>query len=288
MNEAQANESGPHDRSAREDRRWWGVSALVAAATTLLGACRANEARTYNYRDFRTSQYDHDRLPGPHAGQAAIGFEATGLDGETVRLSDFEGKFVVLETGCVTCPAYRQHVAPMNRLAAKYPADEVVFLLLYVREAHPGLFIGAHESMEQKAAAARRLGKRVPAEKRTVIVDDFEGKIHRAYGSMPNMAYLIGPDGTVLFRSDWTHWQQIEELLDDRDNPRVVDAEHHEPSGGSPWTALGVLWEAGPDAVRDVLYETGTMRRAWGRARRYYEENGRLIREPREREAERP
>jgi hypothetical protein len=36
-----------------------------------------------------------------------------------------------------------------------------------------------------------------------VAVDDVDGTLHRALGPKPNSAYLIRPDGTILFRSHW-------------------------------------------------------------------------------------
>jgi len=195
------------------------------------------------------------------------------------RLSDYRGKFIVLETASITCPAYRQHVQPMNDLAQKYAdAEDLVFLVLYVREAHPGGRIGQHVSLEQKLELARQFDTRVPNERRALLVDDLEGTAHRAYGSMPNMAYIIGPDFRVLFRSDWTHVTMIDDILSRRREMPIVDAEHHDPGSGSFITSMAVLLEGGPGAIVDVILDSGPMSSAWRRADNYYATHGTLKR----------
>ncbi len=53
---------------------------------------------------------------------------------------------------------------------------------------------------------------------RTLLVDDVDGKMHQAYGAMPNSVYLIGSDGVIAHRADWLNpgilEQQIEVLLE--------------------------------------------------------------------------
>jgi hypothetical protein len=57
--------------------------------------------------------------------------------------------------------------------------------------------------MEQKIAHARVFRDRF-AIKRPIVVDDLNGTLHRQFGMLPNMTYLVGRAGRVLFRSDWT------------------------------------------------------------------------------------
>jgi hypothetical protein len=96
---------------------------------------------------------------------------------------------------------------------------------------------------------------------RPVLVDDLAGTGHRLYGLLPNMTYLIGRGGRVLFRADWTDPPTIEQairyLLDARDRRR-------EGLSLKPFYAefLGYRWSsqsafmaglevAGPQAVSD-------------------------------------
>jgi hypothetical protein len=36
-------------------------------------------------------------------------------------------------------------------------------------------------------------------------VDDIDGGLHRALGTKPNSAYLLGRDGVILFRAQWAN-----------------------------------------------------------------------------------
>ena len=53
----------------------------------------------YNYTRFKTSNYDYEKFPGPKAGDKMIDFELHTMEGQSVNLSDYNGKWLVLETG---------------------------------------------------------------------------------------------------------------------------------------------------------------------------------------------
>jgi hypothetical protein len=38
-----------------------------------------------------------------------------------------------------------------------------------------------------------------------VAVDDIDGTLHRAMSPKPNSAYVLAPDGTILFRAQWAN-----------------------------------------------------------------------------------
>jgi hypothetical protein len=97
-------------------------------------------------------------------------------------------------------------------MAREYASKGFNFVFVYVREAHPGENYGAHHSMEQKLAHARAFRKLRNIE-RPILVDDLSGTGHKLYGELPNMTYLIGRGGRVLFRSDWTDPPTIELFL---------------------------------------------------------------------------
>jgi len=88
-------------------------------------------------------------------------------------------------------------------MAHQYADKGIEFLFVYTREAHPGEHYPAHRSFEQKLAQARAFQTLLNVE-RPILVDDFEGTGHRQYGMLPNMTYLVGLGGRVLFRADWT------------------------------------------------------------------------------------
>jgi peroxiredoxin len=175
--------------------------------------------KQYNYESFN----GHNLLKeaartgfrnGPKPGGKAPDFELLSLDGKRVRLSDFEGeKNVVLSFGSATCPFTAASVRGLNQLYEDYAGkDDVVFLFVYVREAHPGERLPAHHSEDDKRRAAEFFRDEEDVEM-TVLVDDIDGHAHRKYGKMPNSTYLIDKSGRVAFRSLWTKASVIGEAL---------------------------------------------------------------------------
>lgn len=92
----------------------------------------------------------------------------------------------------------------MDQMAREF-AEEINFLFVYVREAHPDTHPEwpAHRSMEQKFTHARALRERHQTP-RTIVVDDLEGAVHRVYGGMPNMSWIVDHAGIVAYKAAWT------------------------------------------------------------------------------------
>lgn len=95
---------------------------------------------------------------------------------------------------------------------------------MYTREAHPGEHLGAHRSFEDKLAAARRLRDEIGIS-RQILVDDLEGTVHHAYGLMPNMTWVLGRSGTILYKAMWTSAARVGEFLE-RYEEQAVDLRH--------------------------------------------------------------
>jgi hypothetical protein len=154
----------------------------------------------YNYRRFRARDYEFVPEVGPGAGEV-LDLEARDLAGRDVRLRDLRGQPVVLETGSITCGIYADKVDRWRGVAGEHP--EARFVLLYVREAHPGERTDAHRSWEEKREAASRL----PAqwgEWREIWVDDLDGTAHRMLGALPVMMYILDPEGCIVSRANWS------------------------------------------------------------------------------------
>ncbi|MHA2101614.1 MAG: peroxiredoxin family protein, partial [Candidatus Kariarchaeaceae archaeon] len=103
------------------------------------------EIKTYNYFHFNAKEETKSEFMGPDIGEIAPDFVAYTINGDEIRLSDYKGKTVVIESGSYTCPSFIGYINPMNKLSLQY--SDVEFLVLYVREAHPGSKIGPHQSM---------------------------------------------------------------------------------------------------------------------------------------------
>src|SRR5918993_6049736 len=82
--------------------------------------------------------------------------------------------------------------------------DQVGFLTVYVREAHPGDHYRQPHTFEEKAYLAREYRNRdgIPW---PVAVDDIDGTLHRALDAKPNAAYLVQVDGRIAQRVLWSN-----------------------------------------------------------------------------------
>ncbi len=98
-------------------------------------------------------------------------------------------------------------------MAEEFASHSVGFVFLYTREAHPGENYAHHTSMEQKLSHARDMAKK-RSMKRPMLVDDLEGSLHRAYGRLPNMTYILSAGGVIIYRAAWTDPRTIRMALD--------------------------------------------------------------------------
>jgi hypothetical protein len=124
----------------------------------------------------------------------------------------------------------------------------VAWYFVYTREAHPGEHVGHHGSFETKLANARLLRDEVGI-RRPILVDDLEGTAHRAYGLLPNMTWVIGRGGRILYRADWTSAANVEAFLDRHEAGRA-----RRPSGGtvSPYLSEQIEYR---DVDREAFYD---------------------------------
>ncbi len=47
-----------------------------------------------------------------------------------------------------------------------------------------------------------------------MLVDNLEGDVHRAYGTLPNMTYIMAAGGNIIYRAAWTDERTIRMALD--------------------------------------------------------------------------
>ena len=189
---------------------------------------------------------------GPHPGDPAPDFRLEDLDGNRLRLSALRGSPVVLEFGSYTCPIFSDRAPDMERLASQHPEAE--FLVIVVREAHPGEITGAHTSERQKRQAARRLAVE-EAIRRRVLIDDLEGTVHRAYGGAWNPVYVLDAAGRIAFRRAWNHPAQVARaltaLIEGRPLPRENESVEMAQLPGRAAIGLHLLERGGRSALLD-------------------------------------
>lgn len=175
----------------------------------------------YNYRFYKegVTPWDDFRTSSKiRVGKVAPDFVATDLDSNVITLSSFRGKKnVVLQFGCATCAPFIERVnsgeVGLESLHERYRDKGVEFFIVYVREAHPGSRLTHHDSIQQKRDHAEILktdeNLEIP-----IIVDDLAGTIHRSYGSLPYMIFVINREGIIVHRADRSDPSQLPLVLD--------------------------------------------------------------------------
>jgi peroxiredoxin len=225
----------------------------------------------YNYDRFRREMLQSNDLDrwgrSPEPGDEAPGFELRSLDGEEVELAGYRGKRnVVLTFGSATCPQTAASIGGLKALVKEFRGDDVEFLFLYVREAHPGSEIPPHRSLEAKAQAAMLLREQERIEF-PILVDELGGEVHRRYGALPNASYLVDKGGRIAYRSLATHGPSladaIEELLERQKERGVQHAvvnggeDSVTPSLNTFLNAYRAIERGGYDAVANFRGELG-------------------------------
>ncbi len=142
-----------------------------------------------------------DLGPGDHVPA----FELPTTDGGRIMLGGHSSdrRPVLLVFGSLTCPVTQSAAAGLRELHARH-GNDVRFVVVNVREAHPGASTGQPRSDEQKLRHARAL-RATHGFDFEVAVDDIDGSVHRMFGPRPNSAYILDPDGTILFRAQWAN-----------------------------------------------------------------------------------
>jgi hypothetical protein len=150
-------------------------------------------------RDMRIPRTD----PGP--GDPVPNFHVTSTDGATIDKANLrrDGRPTLIVFGSLTCPVTESAGDGLRELHARY-GDRVRFVLINVREAHPGASTPQPHTDRQKSEHASRLKQhhRLPFE---VATDDLDGTLHRAFGPRPSSAYLVDPSGEITFRAHWSN-----------------------------------------------------------------------------------
>jgi Iodothyronine deiodinase len=89
--------------------------------------------------------------------------------------------------------------------------DEVAFLIVYIREAHPedgwvlasnrreGVAVADPATLEERAAAAHACTARTPT-RIPVALDRVDDEVASRYGGWPDRLYLVGRDGRIAYQ----------------------------------------------------------------------------------------
>ncbi|HRZ39933.1 MAG TPA: redoxin domain-containing protein, partial [Candidatus Omnitrophota bacterium] len=126
--------------------------------------------------------------------QPAPDFVLTDSRGVEHKLSDFKGKYVVLEWTNYDCPFVRKHYDSenMQNLQRTLTADGVIWLS--VNSSAPG---------KQGNFSVEEINQKIDEQKAapTAYLVDADGKVGQLYGAQttPHM-FVVGPDGNILYQ----------------------------------------------------------------------------------------
>jgi len=213
----------------------------------------------YRYRRFTTRLLFRDLRfgkDGARPGDSFPTFELVTTNGDRLINSDvFGDKPVLFIFGSMTCPMTASAAPSVEELYSEF-GDRVEFIMLYVREAHPGEHISQADSMDEKLAHARAL-KNLYDIQWTVAADNIDGDLHRALDPKPNSAYLMDSDGTIIFRSLWAADRDaLHQALGAVVAGRAPESDQSEALIGPVIRAMGkvqeVMERGGPHAIRDL------------------------------------
>ena len=164
-----------------------------------------NSGRNYRFERFRMTEGLKDMVYAktvPRPSDKIPDFELQTLDGTTCSSGDLqETGPVLLVFGSLTCPMTESAAPGINELHGRF-GDRVRFMLVSVREGHPGASVPQPQTLEEKLKHAELI-RDFHGHQFEVAVDDVDGTLHQALSPKPNSAYIIDKDGTILFRAHW-------------------------------------------------------------------------------------
>jgi len=162
-------------------------------------------------------------LEGPLGGELVHDFKLYTLEGDSVQLSGVlnDGKPVLL-VGCnYTCYVFRGKMDVVNDMQAIY-GDQINIFLVYTVEAHPVIDFSPYFGYENVGSDnyAEGILYRQPTtygERKDIVSDMLDAmdidvpvlidgpcnEFWAAYGTNPNPAWLIDPNGTVFDAQKW-------------------------------------------------------------------------------------
>lgn len=126
-------------------------------------------------------------------GEAAPAFKADGAAGKPIKLSDYKGKYVVLEWTNEGCPFVQKHYKSgnMQKLQTTYTGKDVAWLTVFSSKP------GAQGHVD--AAGAQKFKADQKAASTDMVLDD-SGAVGHLFDAKttPNM-YVIDPQGKLIY-----------------------------------------------------------------------------------------
>lgn len=163
---------------------------LLAIAIVIVNLWKPS-SQTLNKKDITNSEstFDSEKIPGAdlsevQEGNPAPDFELTTLDGETVKLSDYKGKKVILNFWASWCPPCKAEMPHMQKFYAENKDNNIEVLAVNLTNIDSG------ESEIQKFVDDYGLTFQIPL--------DTEGMIGTRYQAftLPT-SYILDTNGII-------------------------------------------------------------------------------------------
>ncbi|RMD92723.1 MAG: thioredoxin family protein [Calditrichaeota bacterium] len=143
----------------------------------------------------------------PQIGKPAPDFTLVDSHGKKHSLSDYKGKFVVLEWFNPDCPFVRKHYnsGNMQKLQKQYTKKGVIWLT--INSSAPGKQGHCTPKIANKIIKKKEMAC-------TAFLLDHDGKVGRMYGAKttPHM-YIINPNGILIYKG----------AIDDKPSTNIED-----------------------------------------------------------------
>jgi peroxiredoxin len=129
----------------------------------------------------------------PAIGSAAPDFSLTDAKGKTHALSQYKGKYVVLEWFNPECPFVKKHYGGRNMQNLQKEFTDKGVAWLTIASNAPGTEGSLSPEQAEKVTSAWKTHE-------TALLLDPDGKVGRAYGAKntPNMV-IINPEGKIVY-----------------------------------------------------------------------------------------
>lgn len=155
-----------------------------------------------------------ERVPNRlRVGDVAPEFQLPDPSGKTeISLADLRRtKPVVLVFGSYTCPPFRRMSADVEKLYQAHK-DRAEFLLVYIREAHPGSVLPVQK--DERGGAMKKIEQTSDLESRSrhaeicrsmlnlsfpAVIDREDNKVNAAYAGWPIRLVIVDVDGKVAY-----------------------------------------------------------------------------------------
>lgn len=229
----------------------------MSIASTVRSTSKPDD--NYRYKRFTTGLLFRDLRFGKESarpGDSVPPFELTTTGGDRLTNGDvFGDKPVLFIFGSLTCPMTASAAPSVQDLYEQF-GDRVDFIMLYVREAHPGELVVQADTMQEKLSHAKDLKKLYGIEW-TVVADNIDGDLHRALDPKPNSAFLVSSAGIILFRSLWAaDHDALSTALDSVLVGKTLERKQSDSFIAPVMKAIAqvqdVMNRGGPQAVRDL------------------------------------